>query len=189
MKTANQSHKERIIDILTEAFDDNPSINYIVKQDSKRKARIRHLMEYCVEVCLATGEIFLSDNEKGCLLIRYPENKLPAFKSLVLDLKLALNSIGLWNIPKVIHREKLIKANQPKLPFYYLWYAGVYPDNQGEGIGSKLMEEVLRHCDKERRPIYLETSVIKNIAWYEKYGFTVCNEIELGYRLFQMMRS
>jgi ribosomal protein S18 acetylase RimI-like enzyme len=86
-------------------------------------------------------------------------------------------------------REKLIKAHQPAEPFYYLWFVGVYPDFQGKGIGSKLLDEIFQYYKKDERPFYLETSVLTNLPWYKKYGFEIINEIDIGYKLFQMVRK
>ena len=188
MKKADHTYKSLVVDILSRSFDDNQSINYIVKQDSKRKERIEGLMEYCFKVCLAKGQIFISDNDKSCALILHPEKKMGAIKEMLLELKLAINGIGVIRSFKVLKREKLIKQNQPKEPFYYLWLIGVAPDTQGKGIGSALIEEVFQKYNKGTRPFYLETSVVKNISWYEKYGFKIYKELDLRYKLYIMLR-
>lgn len=40
MRRGNTNDKQLVIEILTEAFDDNKSVNYVVKQDGKRVERI-----------------------------------------------------------------------------------------------------------------------------------------------------
>ncbi|MEP6738089.1 MAG: hypothetical protein ABJA70_21365 [Chryseolinea sp.] len=45
MKRAMNDDKELIVEILSEAFDENRSVNYVVDQTSKRKSRIRGLMD------------------------------------------------------------------------------------------------------------------------------------------------
>jgi ribosomal protein S18 acetylase RimI-like enzyme len=189
MIPASKDHKTIVVDILSKSFDENQSINYIVKQDDKRKDRIRHLMDYCFEMCLIKGQIFLSEDLSGCALIMQPERKAGFIETALLDMKLALRSIGLSRAGKVMKREKLIKAHQPAEPFYYLWFVGVYPDFQGKGIGSKLLDEIFQYYKKDERPFYLETSVLTNLPWYKKYGFEIINEIDIGYKLFQMVRK
>ncbi|MCK5372493.1 MAG: GNAT family N-acetyltransferase, partial [Cyclobacteriaceae bacterium] len=136
----------------------------------------------------AKGQIFISDNDKSCALILHPEKKMGAIKEMLLELKLAINSIGVIRSFKVLKREKLIKQNQPKEPFYYLWFIGVAPDAQGKGIGSALIEEVFQKYNKGTRLFYLETSVVKNLSWYEKYGFKIFKELDLGHKLYLMLR-
>ena len=62
MIKAAYSDKNLVVDILTDSFETNQSVNYIVKQDKKRVNRIRSLMDYSFEVCYSFGEVFLSDN-------------------------------------------------------------------------------------------------------------------------------
>ena len=81
MKKATQKDKGLIIDILTKSFDANFSVNYIVKQDNKREKRIRSLMDYSFEVCTAFGEVFLSNDNKACALMVYPDKKKSSLKS------------------------------------------------------------------------------------------------------------
>ena len=186
MKTGEIAHRQLVIDILSASFDDNKSINSIVRQDSKRQQRIRYLMAYCFDVCLKSGVVYISDDKKACALILLPELKKVRFTK---NISLILNCIGIGNAYKVMKREKLLKSHHPVEPFYYLWFIGVLPDFQDKGIGSRCIEEVLRINDKHKRPIYLETSVLRNIPWYEKYGFKVFHEVKLDFILYQMIRN
>lgn len=189
MKLDNRLYKNTVVEILSKAFDDNQSINFIVKQDEKRQRRIRQLMSYCFEICLVKGRILVAEDNKSCALLLSPESKIGLLKSIILDLRLAFQCIGFWRILKVLKREKMLKANHPKGKFYYLWFIGVDPESQGKGHGSKILEELLLECDQERKPIYLETSVIRNLSWYEKYDFKTFNEIDIGYKLYLMLRN
>ena len=186
MITGEDAHRQLVIDILSTSFDDNQSINSIVKQDAKRRQRIRCLMGYCFDVCLKSGDVYISDDEKACALVLLPELKKV---SIWQNLSLILNCIGIRNILSVIEREKLLKSHHPVEQFYYLWFIGVFPEFQNTGIGSKFFEEVLDAYDKNKRPVYLETSVLRNISWYQKYGFKVYHEVKLGYTLYQMIRK
>lgn len=83
-------------------------------------------------------------------------------------------------------REAAINKLHPKSPMYYLWFIGVDPSEQNKGIGTMLMKEVLDEGAAKQRPIYLETSTLKNIPWYEKFGFKVYDKLDFGYELFCM---
>jgi ribosomal protein S18 acetylase RimI-like enzyme len=189
MKNADYKDKNLVIDILTKSFDLNQSVNYIVKQDGKRLKRIRALMDYSFEVCYMFGDVFLSDDRKACALILYPDKKKTTFKSALLDIKLILSCIGVGNIKKALTRESKIKQLQPKHLMYYLWFIGVDSECQNKGIGSILLNEIIRDSKHKQRPIYLETSTLKNLPWYKKFGFQVYNELELSYKLFFLKRE
>lgn len=189
MIKASRNHKSRVIEILTKSFEDNQSVNYIVKQDSKRAERIKALMDYSFEVCFMFGEVYLSDDQKGCALILYPDQKSFSIKSTLMDVQLLLNGIGLTRVGKAMSRETAIKSNYPKDPIYYLWFLGVINSDQNKGIGSQLLKEIIIDSQKQHKPIYLETSTIKNIPWYKKFGFSIYNELDFGYKLFMLRKG
>src|SRR5690606_37721800 len=98
MKKPLPSQKARIVEILTESFDENKSVNYVVKQDSSRKRRLSGLMDYCYDVCEAFGEVWISEDEQACALILHPDKKRISFKAIWWDLKLAISVIGLSRV-------------------------------------------------------------------------------------------
>lgn len=186
MIKADKNHKSHVIEILTNSFEDNQSVNYIVKQDSKRKERIRALMDYSFEICYMFGAVYLSDDKKGCALVLYPDQKKFSIKSTLLDVQLLLNAIGLTRAGKAMSRESAIKSNYPNEPIYYLWFLGVFNADQNNGVGSQLLKDIIQDSQKQQKPIYLETSTIKNIPWYQKFGFSIYQELDFGYKLFML---
>ncbi len=189
MIKADLKDKDRIVDILARSFDDNKSVNYIVKQDKKRAVRMRKLMEYSFDICYLFGDVFLSEDKKGCALIVMPDKKKSTLKSIFLDIKLVASVIGLTNVIKAMSRESRINKLHPKEHFYYLWFIGVDPAEQSKGIGTALLNGIINEAKKENRPIYLETSTLKNIPWYEKFGFKIYNKLDFGYELFCMKKE
>lgn len=187
MRKANFNDKTVVISILAEAFDRNPSVNYVVKQDAYRRDRIRRLMEYAFDVCHAFGDVLISTDEQACALILLPDKKRTSLRAWWWDVKLALSVVGLSRVSAVLKRENQIKQFHPKYPICYLWFIGVRNASRGKGIGSALMGEVIRAYDG--RPIYLETSVKENIPWYAKFCFETFHTIDLTYTLFMMKRN
>lgn len=188
MTKANRNDKKLIIHLLTSAFKDNQSVNYIVRNDHKRMERIAALMDYSFEMCLSFGEVWLSDDRKACALILYPQEKKTTLNAVLLDLKLIIKAIGISGIKKALDRESKIKAKQPREPMTYLWFIGVEPSEQGKGIGSKLLQEVITHAETRQLPVYLETSTVKNLPWYERHGFKVYEQLALTYTLYFLKR-
>lgn len=188
MIEATNEDKQTIVDILANSFDDNKSVNYIVRQDKKRKERIRRLMEYSFDVCNSFGRVLLSENQKACALIVFPDKKRTTLRSALWDVNLITSCIGLRGISRVISREKKIKSLQPRELLYYLWFIGVDPEEQNKGFGGALLTEIIQDAEQRGRTLCLETSTEKNIPWYQKFGFTVYNELDIGYRLFFLKR-
>ncbi|MBB5440658.1 GNAT superfamily N-acetyltransferase [Pedobacter sp. AK017] len=162
--------KERIIEILTFAFESNASVNYIVNQDEQRMERIRNLMRYSVRVCSVFGKVVLSDDRNAAALVMHGPKGF-SLRALLWELELIFRVSGLSNLKTVLRREALIKAQHPLKTFYYLWFIGVHPAHRGHGIGSDLLVELLADAERLGLPVYLETSAIRNVPWYEKFGF------------------
>lgn len=188
MKRAAAHQKTLVVDILSKSFDDNKSVNFVVKQDYIRKERIRRLMEYSFNVCHAFGEVLISDDEQACALILLPDKKQTTLNALLWDAKLALTVIGLNRISSVLGREAKIKSFHPKEPFSYLWFIGVIPEFQNKGKGSLFLNEIIQESEQNRRPIYLETSVDRNLPWYKKHGFEIFQSLEMTYKLYMLRR-
>lgn len=68
----------------------------------------------------------------------------------------------------------------PREPHWYLPLVGVEPQHQCRGLGALLLRPILRHCDDERLPAYLESTNPRNIAFYESLGFTSMGIIQAG---------
>jgi len=178
----------RAIHILTTSFDDNKSVNYVVKQDAKRVERMEKLMEYALKVSKAFGRVWISNDQNAVALVVYPHQKKTTFSSLRWDVELALNVVGISNVAKVARREERIHEHLPKTPFAHLWFVGVAPEAQGQGVGTKFLQEILNHYDQEQLPVYLETSTERNLPLYQRLGFEIYNTIDLSFPLYQMRR-
>lgn len=188
MKRANHTHHNLVLDILSKAFDSNRSVNYVIGQGKNKEQRSRKLMEYSLKVCTAFGEVWLSDNERACALVHFPDKKKTNWRTMLWDIELALFVIGLSRVVTIMKREASIKKNYPKEPFCYLWFIGVVPQCQGNGIGSELLKALIERFDQADRPIYLETSVEANLPWYKKAGFEVYRELSFSYKLYLLRR-
>jgi len=184
MRKASVHDKALVVKLLALSFEKNQSVNYIIRQDEKRKDRIRALMDYSFEICYRFGEVYLSDDRKACALVLYPDRKRTTIKAIWLDLKLIFFAIGISGISKAMKREALIKAKQLDVSIYYLWFIGVDPLYQHQGIGAKLLGELINEAKLQNRPVLLETSTVRNLPWYERFGFHVYDNLELDYTLY-----
>jgi ribosomal protein S18 acetylase RimI-like enzyme len=67
--------------------------------------------------------------------------------------------------------EDTMRVHRPADVHFYLQGLGVDPPRQGEGLGSAVIRPVLRRCDAESLPAYLETTKERNVGFYGKHGF------------------
>lgn len=185
MLKAKPQDKHLVVAILSEAFENNHSVNYVVKQDAKKHERIKALMDYSFDICYQYGNVFLSNDKQACALILYPDKQKP---TLILDLKLAFNCIGLTRAKKVLQRNSSIKRQYPTKELAYLWFIGVYKQQQGKGLGTILLKEITEYTESLKRPMYLETSMLQNLPFYKKLGFETYAELNFGHQLYLMRK-
>jgi ribosomal protein S18 acetylase RimI-like enzyme len=141
-------------------------------------------MEYSYFTASNFGDVYLSEDKLTCALLIDPSKKKITLKSILWDIKLMFNCIGIFNIGKVLQREKSIKQYHPKEDFIHLWYIGVKKSEQSKGRGTELMRQIIQDYSLKKKPMYLETSMEKNFPFYEKLGFENISEIEsVGYPL------
>jgi len=184
MTISPQHNRSHFINILVDAFEQNLSVNYIIKQDQKRLTRIRKLMEYAYTICERYGKVVTTEDGSCCALILFPDQKKFSFSSVLLDLRLIFGVTGIRNLLKVTKRESRINEQHPNKSIYYLWFIAVNPGHQGKGLGSELLKALINDAKEMHRPFYLETSTLKNIPWYQKFGFQIYHELDIGYRLY-----
>ena len=190
MIKATKTDKALVINILTDSFRENKSVQYIIQKSNHKERAIRYLMDYSFEMCMCFGDVFLSEDNSGCVLVLYPERKKTTPYTIWLDLTLCLKCIGISNISNALQRESKIKGLQKMVEHHtsYLWFIGVAQSNQHKGIGSQLLNEVLSEAQRANRNVILETSTVKNLPWYSKFGFSIYNELNLTYTLYFLER-
>jgi ribosomal protein S18 acetylase RimI-like enzyme len=64
----------------------------------------------------------------------------------------------------------------PEEPAFHLLYLAVLPEARGQGIGSALLQPILRRCDQEGIAAYLENSNSDNLPLYERHGFRLTRQ-------------
>jgi ribosomal protein S18 acetylase RimI-like enzyme len=69
------------------------------------------------------------------------------------------------------------QINMPT-PHWYLLMLGVHPDYQNQGVGSELIQPILKRADREQMPCYLETSSLAAVRFYRRHGFEVVQTID-----------
>ena len=184
---------ERVTDMMARAFDDDPVVNHLVRQDRSRRRRIRRFMRLAlVPLTLPYGETYLTDGFEGAAYWN-PPGRRPT--GLIDDLRLLpalLRIAGVAGLPRAMASFALMEQKHPEEPHYYLFAIGVDPAMQGRGVGTRLLTPVLGRCDRERVPAYLESTNERNLSLYERHGFRVVEEVALpraGPTMWRMWRD
>jgi GNAT superfamily N-acetyltransferase len=82
-------------------------------------------------------------------------------------------------------------AAHPETHHWYLGVVATLPEEQGHGLGTRLLRPVLDVCDREGVPAYLESSNARNLPFYFRMGWIQTGEIVVpdGPTLFPMWRE
>ena len=163
---------------LARAFDDDPVISWVFPDDDRRPRMARRLFAMRLAHLIDDEETYTVEGHRGGALWALPDRwKISAIQQLTMTARL-LGGLGL-RTGRVLGGLHEIERRHPKAPHYYLAVLGVDPDDQGRGVGSALMGPVLRSCDADAVPAYLESSKDRNVDFYARHGFRVTEEVRL----------
>ena len=188
MTRASIKDKQLIEDILIYAFEpsmDDSSINLIVGNGDKRVKKMRILMGYLFERAMLFGEVFIADNKKGCLLIKYSHKEKVTLKTIKLDLNLAFKCIGITNVYKILKRQQIAKQNYPKEKHIRPVIFGVDKEFKGGVTAARLMLSVKNHYKNNTLPVIIDAAAEYNVNLYQKFGFKITKkEDSLGFPIY-----
>jgi len=166
---------------LARAFDEDPLINWIVRQDARRADGFDALFRVSLErLCLAHRWVLTTDDRTAGALWYPPGTSKISFVQQLRMLPQMILGASLRGLPRLIRVMDVLDEHHPKTSHFYLQFVGVDPDHRGRGLGTALMKPVLEHCDGEGLGAYLENSNERNLPLYRRLGFEVTEELELG---------
>jgi GNAT superfamily N-acetyltransferase len=190
-KLASETDAGVAAEILGRAFARDPVVSAFIREGPKRPARLAGYFEIECQLALAgLGEVWLDDDRLGAAIWRrpggYPGPAGP-------QLRMAPRYLRLFprELIRVSRAMNKVARVHPREPHWYLYAVGVVPEATSHGRGTALLEPVLRRCDADGVPAYLEASTADNARLYERLGFEPREEVEMvpGVRLRPMWRE
>jgi ribosomal protein S18 acetylase RimI-like enzyme len=184
---------DQVTEVMTRAFDDDPVVNHLAKQDERREERIRHFMRLAlVPLTHPYGETYTTADLEGAAYWNPPGQRPHGIWNDLRLMPKLVRVTGVAGLPRAASSFGLMEQKHPGEPHYYLFALGVDPSRQGKGIGSKLMAPVLERCDHDGVPAYLESTNERNLPLYERHAFRVVEEVPLpkgGPTMWRMWRD
>lgn len=177
IRKATVADVDLLVPHLVRAFDNDPFINWIIRQDDKRTYGFETLFRACLsKLSLPHGEVLTTDDCIGGALWYPPGKSNFGFAQQLLLLPEIIRAVSLRGVKRSIVALDAMDKIHPTDRHYYLQFIGVDPDHQGKGLGSALMRPVLERCDQDGIGAYLESTNEVNHALYEHLGFVYVNE-------------
>jgi hypothetical protein len=173
MVLATIKDKTELVNIISETFDANPSVNIVIGDKGNRKKRVELMAEYAFIKALNRDGAYLSENKKGIALFYHSNYGKSNLKEFFCELRFAL-SLPIKKVFQALKRETYLKKHRYQGAHFYFWFFGV--QKGGGKAGFDLKNALYQLSEQEQLPIVLETSVARNKIVYERYGFKVYHQ-------------
>lgn len=125
MKPIDAASFNKALSILSQTFQENPSVLSVVKKDDKESQRIAALCKYCIRISIEKQGAFISSCEKGVALAYDSRKKISAWKSLLNYIRLGQYCIGWDRAFTIIRRDIEIHRRRGNEPHLYFWMLAV----------------------------------------------------------------
>lgn len=185
VRQANTQDRAAIAMVLAAAFAADPVVRWLMPKAGRDIHMFRALTGYLHAAPDCADIAWDNDEPVGAALWDPPGHSVSLRQGLVglSRLLLAMRS----GFRRGATLERTCMRARPTGQFWYLAQIGA--STSGTGVGSALLEQRLASID---RPAYLESSNPRNVPLYQRFGFTVIQEISLpkhGPTLWTMLRS
>jgi GNAT superfamily N-acetyltransferase len=160
---------------LARAFHDDPVTVWANPSERTRIRRTERFFLGRMRALLPHDLSHVAGDARGAAIWSPPDAWQMGLRELLHDLPAFLS----WRTPRVLRGMHEVERRHPTEPHYYLAILGVDPPAQGDGLGSALLQPMLRRCDGEGVGAYLETATERNVRFYARHGFRVTDEVRL----------
>ena len=163
------------------AFADNPNTLAVVRGDEAKARRMTQVAVRAAKLGRAASHVLVA-KEGGRVVgvlnaAEWPRCQLGAGEKLrIAPAMIRVAGLALARSMKLM---RVWAEHDPRKPHWHLGPIGVHPRLQGRGIGKALLKAFLRTVDERASAAYLETDVDRNVALYEKFGFSVVARAEI----------
>jgi GNAT superfamily N-acetyltransferase len=172
-RRATPDDADRLARLLTSAFLTDPVMDWIARPGPKRAAGVGAFFTMLLSRTIPAGEVWMSDDGAACALW-LPPGAPTGPRGLVQQLRLLplfVKLCGFDRLSRGSAMSEAMRAAHPRENHFYLFFIGVDPALQGQGLGAALLDATLKRIDAAGQPAYLENSNPRNARLYERAGF------------------
>ncbi|MFD9948318.1 GNAT family N-acetyltransferase [Nonomuraea sp. NPDC059023] len=153
VRRAEEADRRAVLDVLTEAFLNDPLVRWLGPPESVQEHYYRHLLTRPM------AEAYLAGGRAGAAIwLTLPAGHTPEEEPGGGE---RLRALGEALAPRHPNRERHL----------YLPCMGVVTGRQGAGLGSAMLRHRLERADADALPAYLEASSARSRALYRRHGF------------------
>jgi GNAT superfamily N-acetyltransferase len=175
-------HRDGAIATLAAAFQSDPAVSWIIPDEAERARRLPKMFAWLWDDHQRHGIALGTPGCEAVTLWRLPgkvHHHDPLWPPEVLRL------LGIFG-RRILRTSTVGDAIGAHLAagedWYYLRYAGVRPDCQGQGLGGLTIRAGLAEATAASKPALLETATAGNVGIYLRLGFAVHEEWDVPAR-------
>ena len=185
-KIEDNEEIETAANILAEAFYDDPLFKMVFPKNSRHQKAV-HFFSFLLKsnTILKDGVFSASINTEiaGVCSLSYPkkDDKLFFNFSFLFDTCKLIFQIGFTAFFTLNKYFKLIRKTKIT-NIYYLNFIGVSTKYRGQGVAKHLVEYIHRivESDNAHSEIRLDTENSNNVAYYQKLGYQVIDQVKFN---------
>jgi GNAT superfamily N-acetyltransferase len=169
---------DEAVALLGRAFLPDPIFSYFFPDPARRSAVFAAFFGMLVNIHIRFGHVYAAERNGelvGAAVWRPPDAGAPSAEDLVLEHEAItkLQAIDANGAEGILSGFAKTESGHPSEPHWYLFFVGVEPDLQGQGIGQQLLAPVLEAADAAGTLCYLETPFPRTHEFYQRLGFHI----------------
>jgi ribosomal protein S18 acetylase RimI-like enzyme len=183
-KSSSKSRIREISAILRRSFIEDPFYKYIMPNERLRFQQLGWWMTCMIRYGWECGQIHITGAPiTGIAIWLKPDNPFINIVSMarmgMIGAPIRLGIRCFARMMEVSNEWEHLHKQEP-LHHWYLMVLAVDPPYQGHGIGSSLLKPVFGQADQDGLPCYLETMTQRDVKFYQKRGFKIVAEGQVG---------
>jgi ribosomal protein S18 acetylase RimI-like enzyme len=183
IESASKSEVRQIASLLAESLFHDPLECWLFPDERSRLATSERMFRRLLRAKVADGLVRVirnADNQVASVAVWTPPHP-PAPSRWE---HYAESFFMRWTYGKRIHEVRrgftALATRHPNVPYWYLQALATRVEWRGQGHARCLLDEKFREADSQGVLTALETSLPANVAYYEKLGFQVADELMLA---------
>ena len=168
--------------VLARAFTDQPLMSFLLGPGRGRERALIFRAEAGDALDAGCVEAVRVDGRLGAVAIWLAPGAHPVSWGRMARMLPAWGAAALLHpraVPRLVRAPPALDALHPAEPHWFLSLLGCDPALWGRGLGAALVEHGLRRAAADGVPVHLDTDSERNVAWYERFGFTVTEQIHV----------
>jgi GNAT superfamily N-acetyltransferase len=164
--------------LLAAALQNDPGWTYVVPDLGRRLTALHTVTRVALRDALGFGSVLAARDGDRLVGVavwlppgRYPMSGRRKLRTMPAMTALALRAPR--DIRNLSRFGASVDAAFPAEPVWYLQVLGVHPDLQRRGLGNRLLQPVLTEAERSGVACYLETAEPRNVAYYQRVGFSL----------------